>query len=270
VSIGLNRVELAGDPGATALKVDGKVLPFDAATLAVDPGSIPVLTVSLPVAGGVVVTLDARIRLAPDTHAALVAMGWTPPAEPGESPEDAAPRELLRRLFMEPSRTVTFAGFLHPDDYAIAGDLVTIDCQRGAACRSQRTAELRAAVEAMGAELLPSGLPGGHATRTARPFVTVTTGLGPDAGRSIEDIGRDFAARQAPALAARVPGDALEAWLLPVTDFSLPWLIIPAGDWPPGPYGPIPPVPVDPDAPRPEPRRYQYPAGGCLDPGPGS
>ena len=65
MTAGLNRVEIAGDPGATALKVDGKVLAFDAATLAVDPRSVPVLTVSLPVVGGVVVTLDARIRLAP-------------------------------------------------------------------------------------------------------------------------------------------------------------------------------------------------------------
>ena len=95
MTAGLNRVEIAGDPGATALKVDGKVLAFDAATLAVDPRSVPVLTVSLPVVGGVVVTLDARIRLAPDTRAALVAMGWTPPLEPGESPGVAAAREPL-------------------------------------------------------------------------------------------------------------------------------------------------------------------------------
>lgn len=76
-------VELTGDPGSEALRVGGQHLPFQAATLHLAPGSVPVLTVDLPVIGGVVVTLEAHPEVSARTYKALVAMGWTPPAEPG-------------------------------------------------------------------------------------------------------------------------------------------------------------------------------------------
>jgi hypothetical protein len=43
--------------------------------------------VSLPVIGGVIVTLEARTQFQETTRAALIAMGWTPPPEPGEDGE---------------------------------------------------------------------------------------------------------------------------------------------------------------------------------------
>lgn len=72
-------VELTGDPGSEALRVGGHDLPFQAATLHLAPGSLPVLTVDLPVIGGVVVTLEAHPEVSSRTRRALIAMGWTPP-----------------------------------------------------------------------------------------------------------------------------------------------------------------------------------------------
>jgi hypothetical protein len=81
VTDSLTRVEITGtSPGTEALRIAGRPLPFTAATLELDAAHWPVLTVSLPVVDGLVVTLDTRLRLAEETHAALVAMGWTPPA----------------------------------------------------------------------------------------------------------------------------------------------------------------------------------------------
>jgi len=74
-------VELAGDPGSEALRVGGHDLPFTAATVHLARGSVPVLTVDLPVIGGIVVTLEAHPEVSERTRRALMAMGWTPPAE---------------------------------------------------------------------------------------------------------------------------------------------------------------------------------------------
>jgi hypothetical protein len=89
----LTRVDISADgPGTEALKVAGHLLPFVAATLELDATQlqIPLLTVSLPVVDGLVATLDARISLAGETRAALMAMGWTPPAEVTSERDHAA------------------------------------------------------------------------------------------------------------------------------------------------------------------------------------
>lgn len=77
-----NRIELTGDPSSGALRIDGHLLPFAAAVLRLEAPNTPVLSVALPVIGGVVVTLDAETGFDDTTKAALVAMGWTPPPEP--------------------------------------------------------------------------------------------------------------------------------------------------------------------------------------------
>ena len=78
-----NRVEITGDPSHGALRIDGHVLPFTAAVLRLEAPQPPVLSVALPVIGGVVVTLEARTTFEETTRAALIAAGWTPPPEPG-------------------------------------------------------------------------------------------------------------------------------------------------------------------------------------------
>jgi hypothetical protein len=77
-----NHVEIAGDPSSGALRIDGHLLPFSAAVLRMEAPATPVLSVALPVIGGVVVTLDAETGFDQTTRAALIAMGWTPPPEP--------------------------------------------------------------------------------------------------------------------------------------------------------------------------------------------
>lgn len=78
----LNRVEITGDGPVFTVKVDGRELACQTAALALDHRCLPVLSVSLPVIDGTVVTLDAAVVVfAEETRAALVAMGWTPPEE---------------------------------------------------------------------------------------------------------------------------------------------------------------------------------------------
>jgi hypothetical protein len=81
----LTRVELAGDPSSAALRINGHLLPFSAAVLRLEAPNAPMLSVALPVIGGAVVTLDAKTGFAEETRVALVAMGWTPPEDGGES-----------------------------------------------------------------------------------------------------------------------------------------------------------------------------------------
>jgi hypothetical protein len=78
-----NHVELSGGSGTAELRIDGHLLPASAAVVRVQAGGIPTLSVALPVIGGMVVTLDAKTGFEESTRAALVAMGWTPPPEPG-------------------------------------------------------------------------------------------------------------------------------------------------------------------------------------------
>lgn len=113
------------------------------------------------------------------------------------------------------TRTATFAGFLGPNDCRLSDGLAFID------------------IQAAGGKALD-----GTSTRSPRPYTIITTGWGKDdAGQGIEHLGCRFAEHNAPLLADRVPGDALECWLLPVVTFSLDYLITPAGDWPPEPAG---------------------------------
>jgi hypothetical protein len=77
-----NHVEIAGDPSSGALRIDGHPLPFSAAVLRLEAPHAPVLSVALPVIGGVVVTLEAETEFQETTRKALMAMGWTPPPEP--------------------------------------------------------------------------------------------------------------------------------------------------------------------------------------------
>lgn len=89
----MSRVEIAGDPGSEALRIDGHALPFTSATLAMPDRGMPVLTVALPVAGGTVVTLEAAAAVAGPTRDALVAMGWKPPPARPADDRPGGPRK---------------------------------------------------------------------------------------------------------------------------------------------------------------------------------
>ena len=84
-----NHVEIAGDPSSGALRIDGHLLPFSAAVLRMEAPHTPVLSVALPVIGGVVVTLEAKTGFEETTRAALMAMGWTPPDMTSDEAMDA-------------------------------------------------------------------------------------------------------------------------------------------------------------------------------------
>lgn len=75
-------VELTAAPGGGALMltVAGYLLPVTGGTIQFGT-RFPELEVSLPVVDGLVVSLDASVKVAEDTWAALVAMGWKPPDE---------------------------------------------------------------------------------------------------------------------------------------------------------------------------------------------
>ena len=78
----LSAVEITGKLSAITVKVNGHMLPCRSAVLALDAGQLPELRISLPVVDDVVVTLeDSFGRFTDETRAALVSMGWTPPAE---------------------------------------------------------------------------------------------------------------------------------------------------------------------------------------------
>jgi hypothetical protein len=77
-------LEIAGTPMVITVKVNGHMLPCTSATLCLDAGSLPELRMSLLVVDSTVVTLDGTVvQFADETRAALVSMGWTPPADPG-------------------------------------------------------------------------------------------------------------------------------------------------------------------------------------------
>jgi hypothetical protein len=82
------RVELTAAPrgGALMLTVAGYLLPVTGGTIAFGT-RFPQLEVSLPVVDGLVVSLDADVRVAEETWAALVAMGWRPPDEELPAPD---------------------------------------------------------------------------------------------------------------------------------------------------------------------------------------
>ena len=63
-----NRIELTGDPSSGALRIDGHLLPFSAAVLRLEAPNTPVLSVALPVIGGVVVTPGRRNRVRGDNR----------------------------------------------------------------------------------------------------------------------------------------------------------------------------------------------------------
>ena len=82
--LGPLRVELTAAPrgGTLMLTVAGYLLPVTSGTVAFGvAGRFPELNVSLPVVDGLVVSLDASVKVAEETWAALVAMGWRPPDE---------------------------------------------------------------------------------------------------------------------------------------------------------------------------------------------
>lgn len=77
-------LEIAGTPMAITVRVNGHTLPCTSATLCLDSGSLPELRVALPIVNDTIVTLDgAVVQFADETRAALVSMGWAPPADPG-------------------------------------------------------------------------------------------------------------------------------------------------------------------------------------------
>lgn len=78
-----SKVEIEGSGDRATVKIDGHMLACTSAVLAMDAVSLPELTVSLPVADDIVITLDGTITVLQDeTRAALIAMGWTPPPGP--------------------------------------------------------------------------------------------------------------------------------------------------------------------------------------------
>jgi hypothetical protein len=79
----VNRLEIGGRGPGITVKVDDHLLACSAATLELDAENIPRLTVKLPVADDVVITLDALLGFEAETKAALMAMGWTPPEADG-------------------------------------------------------------------------------------------------------------------------------------------------------------------------------------------
>lgn len=76
------RVELTAAPrgGALMLTVAGYLLPVTGGTIQFGT-KFPELEVALPVVDGLVVSLDASVKVTEETWAALVAMGWKPPDE---------------------------------------------------------------------------------------------------------------------------------------------------------------------------------------------
>lgn len=143
----------------------------------------------------------------------------------------------------ESARAATFAGFLGFGDYVMTAGCVSIDIRPRDALSSlppHAAQQIRDAVSAHGLQL-PLVQGGGisldgTATRTPRPFAIASSPWkAENAGSGAEDAGRAYAARAAPAEADRagLPGNALEAWLLPVTTFTFEYLITPAGEWPP-------------------------------------
>lgn len=78
------KVEIKGKTGwDTTVTVGGHLIPCFSADLHLDAESMPVLTLTLPVVDGVVITLDeAEVKVAQDSRDALLAAGWTPPQEP--------------------------------------------------------------------------------------------------------------------------------------------------------------------------------------------
>jgi hypothetical protein len=74
-------LEITGKGPVMTVKVNGHMLPCTWARLDLNAEQLPELTVSLPVVDDVVVTLDGVSgKFADETRAALVSMGWTPPA----------------------------------------------------------------------------------------------------------------------------------------------------------------------------------------------
>ena len=68
------------------LTVAGYLLPVTGGTLAFGT-RFPQLEVALPVVDGLVVSLDASVKIAEETRASLVAMGWKPPDEELPAPD---------------------------------------------------------------------------------------------------------------------------------------------------------------------------------------
>ena len=80
---GVAHVEITAErPWPPAVKIGGHMLACSRAVLTLDAGTgLITLTADLPVYEGLVVFLDAKAHLGAETRAALVTMGWTPPAE---------------------------------------------------------------------------------------------------------------------------------------------------------------------------------------------
>jgi hypothetical protein len=76
----LSKVEITGTPPVVTVKVNGHMLACSSASLHLDAETLPVLTVTLPVADDIVVTLDGvQADVTEATRQALTSMGWTEP-----------------------------------------------------------------------------------------------------------------------------------------------------------------------------------------------
>jgi hypothetical protein len=76
----MNRVEIKGTNEVTGIRLDGFRLSAATIELRMEPGYVPHVTVGLPIVNDdLVAEVDARVHLDEQTHAALIAMGWTPP-----------------------------------------------------------------------------------------------------------------------------------------------------------------------------------------------
>jgi hypothetical protein len=93
LSTALTPVEVRGPAGREVLRVAGNRVDYTRATLQMEPGSVPVLTLTLAVGAGLIGPFSAaKVEVSAETYAALVAMGWTPPGGERTPPRQRAGR----------------------------------------------------------------------------------------------------------------------------------------------------------------------------------
>jgi hypothetical protein len=104
------RVELSSQPYNGKLTIDGHLLPYNEVSVHQGEDTLPLLTVKLPVWDGAVITLtDPKMGVVEETREALIAMGWTPPADelyvinPGEEVHGNPCLELLKTAAEQPA-----------------------------------------------------------------------------------------------------------------------------------------------------------------------
>lgn len=129
------------------------------------------------------------------------------------------------------TRTATFMGFLHFEDYHADQAAKTVTIHVGEHIPDSKVLEtLPSELRAQTAAVLGRTYRG-PVTRSARPFgVFSQPWLAGYAGIGAEDLGRHAASDLAPAAAdeAGLPPGDVEVWMLPVTEFVFRYIVTPA------------------------------------------